>query len=356
MTYADGAPRARIAVLSRSWTQPAGERGAVIRSLAGALSRCSSVDVLVAGRAGDRGVDGVFERIGIGIAAEGRCWPEPTVATIPRTGRYGAVISDEGDTSALALARARLPGTRILLAGRPCTPGGAPATTLDVGYHDGPPRTGGVTLDAGDMLPVGLYVRVHPYAAERTHHELQGATGYVLVLSGRDGAHATAAVPSGQVRWLLARFARQRVVVVEDAVATVWRARGPVGRFGVHTRMDLWRLLAHAGMTVDLCPGDVLARECVESLRYGVPVVVPSGTPADALVEAGGGIAFSTTTTLLDAVATLCQPHARERAGARGRSAVDRWYGDPSDFVARVAAALGPLEPAGSIGPSPGPI
>ncbi len=357
MSRSDVAPDTRVAVLSRSWGQAAGERASAVRSLAGALSRHACVDVLVAEPPGDPSADGAFERIGIGVPADGREWPGPRAGTLPASGRYGAVLVDEGDASAIALARALLRGARILVTGGPGATSleQAPATTLDVGYHDARLQRAGVARGDASVLPVGLYVRVHPYAAERPHHELQGASGYVLVLSERSPARATAALPGGQVRWLLARFARERVVVVEDAVATVWRARAPVSRFGVHTRMDLWRLIAHARATVDLGPGRLFARECVESLRYGVPVVVPHGTVADALVEAGGGIGFSTTQTLLDGIAALGRPGAGERAGTRGKSAVDRWYGDPAEFVSRMAAALelpGDARAAGPTGPA----
>jgi len=340
-----GAHRARVAVLSRSWARPACEQATAVRSLAAALSRDAVVDVLSAEPTGARHADGAFERIGIGIPAEGTDWPDPRTGSIPALGRYDAVLVDDGDTYAFALARARLPAAEILVAGgrRSPTWQGSRVTILDVGYHDA--GASGVPTEvhgADRVLAVGLYLRVHPYAAEHHHHELQGATGYLLVLSGRGSSDATPALPDGQVRWLLARFPRARVVVVEDAVATVWRARAPVNRFGVHTRMDLWRLLAHARATVDLCPGRLFARECVESLRYGVPVVVPRGTTADALVEAGGGIGFSTTATLLDAVAALLEPGAGQRAGRQGRWAVDRWYGDPAAFISRAASALRP--------------
>lgn len=338
---------ARVAVLSRSWPRSAGERAVAVRSLAGALSRRARVDVLVAGPLGDRCADGAFERIGIGPPAHGADWPDPGAGGTGVTSRYDAVLVDDGDAQAIALARSRLHGARILVTGGKGAPGAEDAAlaTFDVGYRDAAAL--GAPVDSGApgahrVLPVGLYLRVHPYAAERPHHELQGATGYVLVLSGRGPVDATAAQPDGRVRWVLARFPRERVVVIEDAVATVWRARAPVSHFGVHTRMDLWRLLAHARTTVDLCPGALFARECVESLRYGVPVVVPRGTVADALVEAGGGVSFSSTATLLDAIATLGKPGAGEQAGARGRYAVDRWYGDPAGFVARAASALGP--------------
>lgn len=350
-----GGDRPSVAVLSRSWGEPASEAGTAVRSLAGALSRRFLVEVLVAQPEGSRQADGAFDRIGIGAPAAGATWPDAAHApaggppahegapygAVLEGAPYGAVLVDDGDVAAAALARSLFPAAALVVigAGAAWDTGGAmgQASALDVGFHAGRVAHRGA---GRGTLPVGLYVRVHPYAAERPHHELGGAAGYVLVLSGRDPAHATPARPSAQLRWLLARFARHRVVVVENAVATVFRSRSAVNRFGVHTRMDLWRLIAHARTTVDLWPGPLFARECVESLRYGVPVVVPAGTVADALVDAGGGAAFTSTAELLAAVEALGAPAARTRART-GREAVEGWYGDPTAFVERVTGALG---------------
>ena len=57
------------------------------------------------------------------------------------------------------------------------------------------------------------------------------------------------------VAWLTARFPDKEVVVVEDATAAVWRGRVLRGIVDVYTRTDLWRLVAHARVTVDLAPG-----------------------------------------------------------------------------------------------------
>ena len=56
------------------------------------------------------------------------------------------------------------------------------------------------------------------------------------------------------------------------------------------TRMDLWRLVAHANVCIDLRPGSYIARECVEALRFGTPIIVPEcAGPAVVHAREGGG-------------------------------------------------------------------
>ena len=58
-----------------------------------------------------------------------------------------------------------------------------------------------------------------------------------------------------------AAFHDAYVIVVENAVAAAWKGRVLRGTTSVDTRMDLWRLIAHANVCVDLDPGPQIARE-----------------------------------------------------------------------------------------------
>jgi hypothetical protein len=102
----------------------------------------------------------------------------------------------------------------------------------------------------------------------------------------------------------------------------------------------LLRFIAHAHLVVDLRPGAYIARECVESLRFGVPFVAPDGTAAAQLAAAGGGLWYRDVGELLEAVALLHEPFRRDALGARGRAIADAQYGDPQGFVTRVARAM----------------
>jgi hypothetical protein len=136
------------------------------------------------------------------------------------------------------------------------------------------------------------------------------------------------------------------VVVVEDACAAVWRARVLRGKVSVYTRTDLWRLLAHARVTIDLAPGPIIARECIESLRFGTPIVVPAESAARAHADAGGGLAYAGYSELLACVAHLSDDRARATMSARGRAYADARYGDQAAFVTSVTRVLGaPLSP-----------
>jgi hypothetical protein len=167
-----------------------------------------------------------------------------------------------------------------------------------------------------------------------------GFTGYLLVLTDRSGPASDGSTPTPYAAWLAARFADRHLVVIEDAVASVWRWRSLRGLIEINTRADLWRILAHARVTVDLAPGPLISRECVESLRYGVPIVVPAGTPAARLAREGGGLWFRDPAELLTCVESLDDTGLRDALGRQGRAVADEWYGNPSCFSERVATAM----------------
>jgi glycosyltransferase involved in cell wall biosynthesis len=203
--------------------------------------------------------------------------------------------------------------------------GGAP----DPGWHPLPV--------AGDGS-VGVYVPVNPMAERHRHHGF-GFTGYLLVLSGRAAAEDE---PPPEVAWLSAAFTDEHVVLVEQAAASAWRARALRGRVSVDTRMDLWRLLAHAAVCVDLGPGGLVARECIEALRLGTPVVAPAGgAPVAALAAAGAAVTYGDAGELVDAVGALRDAPTRQAASERGRRHADAQHGDPARSVERLGQLLG---------------
>jgi hypothetical protein len=185
---------------------------------------------------------------------------------------------------------------------------------------------------------IGLHVPVNPIAATHRHNGL-GFTGYVLVLSDRSAA-SDVSPPTSMVAWLTARFPDLHIVVIEDATAAVWRGRVLRGIVSVYTRTDLWRLLAHARVTIDLAPGHIIARECVESLRFGTPIVVPAASAARPHADAGGGMTFADYAELLACVAHLSDDAVRAAISAQGRRYADAQYGNQSAFVQSVARAL----------------
>lgn len=327
---------ARVAVLSAAWGS-GDETAFATRVLAGAASRLGPVDVFRPAPPG--GVpDGAFDPRGVGEPAPGYSWPADGVVPPADPAAYRAVLVDAGDREGAVLASSLLPGVPALCPGRAAVPG--IALRLDLGPGGGDVDLGSDGGRGAALASVGLHVPVQALAAERPHHELGPVAGYVLVLSGRGPRDADPDRPPAEVAWLVARFPRRYVVTVENAVAAVWRSRSCVRRFDVHTRMDLWRLMAHSFALVDLRPGDLFARECVESLAYGVPVVVPEGSAAEVLAARGAGITFAGIAGLLGAVSALSDAGERARVAAAGVEVAVTWYGDPQGLVRRLGAVF----------------
>ncbi|MHB8219258.1 MAG: glycosyltransferase [Acidimicrobiales bacterium] len=347
----DPAGSRRIAVLSRDWGRSGSEAGFVARNVAGALSRHAPVDVLVPGAPGPAFPDGAFDPYPVGSGPGAGTWPAEREVVRPDILAPHLVVTDALDDRAGALSRRLAPEapTVFLAPGRPSPPprDGIGVHRLTVSVN---PRSG-IATDHH----VGLHVPVNPMAAERRHNAL-GETGYVLVLTDRGpaseavGGHrggppfvaatTRSETPTPLASWLASRFPSRLLVVVEDAVAWVWRLRSLRGHLAVDTRTDLQRFMAHARVVVDLRPGSYVARECVEALRFGVPVVVPDGTVAADLAAAGGGLWFRDVAELLGAVAALEDPACRTALGEQGRAVANDHYGDPDRFVSRVGDAL----------------
>jgi hypothetical protein len=320
-------PERPVVLVSRHWRDRFAELSFVSRAIAGAASRRGAVAVLVPGPGGAREPDGAFDLEGAGDP-DGFVWP----AHLPSDSVV--VVDDLTPEVRTGLAAAGVEsGFRL-----------SPRAGADVDW----PRIGLVEGD-GDVWPGGPFVTVDPGALAHRHHGF-GFTGYVLVLSGRRHQHAD---PPAAVAWLTSAFHDCDIVVVEDAVASAWKGRSLRGTTPVDTRMDLWRLVAHAGVCVDLAPGALVARECVEALRLGTPIVVPAASPvASSLARACGGGTFSDTWGLIEATDKL-QGEAAE-ASARAKEYADATYGDPEAFVAGVRGllALPPDIPSRDPGPT----
>ena len=187
-----------------------------------------------------------------------------------------------------------------------------------------------------DLSPLGPYVPVNPLAAKHRHHGF-GFTGYVLILSdAEEGADPPAAAD-----WIGTAFPGIDVVVVGEGNASAWRECSLRGRVGVDTRTDLWRLMAHAMVCIDLAPGSLIGRECVEALRYGTPVIVPGDAgPASVHAYASSGHTFSDVDQLVAAALEMRDPEKRSNASASGKAYADEYFGNPDRYVATLAALL----------------
>jgi hypothetical protein len=174
--------------------------------------------------------------------------------------------------------------------------------------------------------------------AARHRHRGFGFTGYRLVLAGGCGIDDE---PPAPVAWLSAAFHDCDIVVVANGIAAAWKGRCLRGRASVDTRMDLWRLMAHAAVCVDLLPGPLIARECIEALRLGTPIVVPdTAEPAATHARVSGGATFADPAELIAAVGTLSSSSRRAVASDSGRRYADAAFGDPERLVSQLRALL----------------
>jgi hypothetical protein len=197
-------------------------------------------------------------------------------------------------------------------------------------------RTVALEADRDDHF-IGLHVPINPLAATHRHNGF-GFVDYVLLLSGRAGSHE---VPPDEVAWVTAGFPDADVVVIENGIASVWKGRALRGSTAVDTRTDLWRLIAHARVCIDLSPGATLAKECIEALRYGTPILVPNEATAAAVhARSGGGLTYESMGQLVQCVTQLLDDTTRQTLSDAGRRYADSTYGDPIAFTERVTAVL----------------
>jgi hypothetical protein len=288
----------------------------VARSLAGAASRLGPVSVLAPGAPGAPVPDGLFDVVGVGNDGE---LSDP--GNLPPD---AAVIVDELTPEATTLLSVGGLAPGFYLSAKDDA-GGEPWRRVSVVPHEG----------ADTSCSVRPYVPVNPLAAQDRHHGF-GFANYHLVLGG---ATHPGAGPPPAVAWLTAAFHQADVVFVSDAVAYAWRGRALRGRTTVDTQTDFWRLLAHASVCVDLEPGPLIARECIEALRFGTPIVVSEGSgPAATHARAGGGFTFGDAAELIDAVGRMQIGLERLKVAAAGRRYADQNFGDPSHLVADLEA------------------
>ena len=303
----------RIVVVGTRWRDKNSEMAYVVRSLAAAASQWAEVLVLVPNGEPIE-ADGAFDLIGFD----------------PRAGQSEGLLRDS-----TIVVDDLTPEVQAVL------PAGTPDRVFTL---TGPPLGANVPTRLLPMVPTGalrrfvhLFVPVNPLA-ERHRHNGFGFTGYTLVLSGRS---VEGADPPAAAAWLTARFPQHDVIVVERGIASAWKGRALRGRVPVDSRIDLWRLVAHAKVCVDLAPGSLIGRECVEALRFGTPIVVPHGSgPAEVHANSGGGSSFRDPEELFQAVAAFDEHKARSAASGQGRAYAEGAYGDALSFVSSLRHEL----------------
>lgn len=184
-----------------------------------------------------------------------------------------------------------------------------------------------------------------------------GDTGYVLVLTNGPGepVEPLDEDESELDRWVretqpeasLARLLRLRFPHVPVGVSSTgefvaWHHGRRNAAWPIARSSDLERLVAWAAVTVDLRPGPLVARRCIDSLLFGTPIVVPAASRAREHAELGrGGLWFSDPGELVWCVDALLDPAVGPVFGAQGRQYAEEHYGSTDGFIHRVLVAVG---------------
>jgi hypothetical protein len=305
-----------VVVVGCHWPERHSELAYITRSLAGAASRWADVSVL-ATRADLPSADGAFDIEPLNVAGEYR-WPDRLSS--------GCIVLVDDLTTEVATLLSKVEPREVFYVV-------ASAPELDPAWRILP-----LTRQGDGSEPfVKVFVPINPLATLHRHNGF-GFTGYHLVLSGPTGSDEGL---TSDAAWLTAGMHDANVIVVENGLASAWKGRALRGVTSVDSRMDLWRLVAHACVCIDLSPGPHLARECVEAMRFGTPVIVPAGSGAGAVhAAAGKGSVYADPAELLEAAMGLRNAAARSAASQGARSYADANYGGPTDFVESLRQVL----------------
>jgi len=172
-----------------------------------------------------------------------------------------------------------------------------------------------------------------------------GDTDYILVLTG-SRADNLGELDSELSRLVRLRFPDRPVGISHTDAFCAWHEGRVNSGWPIQRSSDLARLLAFARVTVDLRPGRLFARRCVESLLYGTPIVVPQDSRAQEHAKRGrGGLWFESPAELTWCIESVLESPTHDAFSVQGRSYAEEEYGSTDAFIHRVTQACG-LAPA----------
>jgi hypothetical protein len=185
----------------------------------------------------------------------------------------------------------------------------------------------------------------------RGPHERVGERDYIVVISG--SRWDSSSVSASQALLLVARFPDQTFAVsASDALAVFSGGQAWYGE-AVGRGTDLLRLMAWASATIDLRPGPLLARRCLESLVHGTPILVPAESRGREHAQLGrGGLWFQGAPELFGATEALFAPTLQETLRRQSREYLDQRCRTTDGFADDVLSALGAVTdvlPASSV-------
>lgn len=156
-------------------------------------------------------------------------------------------------------------------------------------------------------------------------------------------------LPEDQWRSASDEIAEVLPISVAEVDGDAWRLSDNINMLPLPvspTRVNLWRLMAHALFTIDLRPSSAFGRETIESLMFDSPVIVPDHSAAKEHAEAANaGLWYRNNGEVLDAVRVLTDRAIRERFARNGRAYVDAHHSDLPGFVERICSLVDPSMP-----------
>jgi len=167
-----------------------------------------------------------------------------------------------------------------------------------------------------------------------------GPTDYILVVTGTGSEDEDE--EAGLSRLLRLRFPDNPVGIAHSDSFCAWHQGRLNQGWPIERSSDMARLMAWARVTVDLRPGRLFARRCVDSLLFGTPIVVPHDSRAREHAERGrGGLWFSNPAELTWCVEALLEPATHDAFSVQGRQYAEEEYGSTDRFIERVVDACG---------------
>jgi len=383
--WPDGRGLPTVALLAPTWG-PASEEGWMTRQVAGALATVADVHVVTPqGLGADDRIDSVFavHELGTPLTRTAELRRDLLIEAVTASGATGGgrvpaavgPLLDRGVVDPWAGASDVLDRLRpdlVVVAGHqhvgaidavdradPDVPVallalGTDLDSLDFPHFDRVFDRAGAVLAVTDTERLAV-AAAHPHP-ERAHrigapmaandsalsepNPWVGTTDYAIILTD---AHSEAEEEVVELaRLIRLSFPEQPIGISYRDVFVVWHEGRWSAGWPVERSSDLGRLMAWSRMTVDLRPGPLFARRCVDSLLFGTPIIVPAGSRAQEHAQRGrGGLWYSSPGELMWCIEALFDPDTRGALGKQGRAYAEEEYGSTDRFIERVVGAVG---------------
>jgi len=351
------------AIVTDRWDS-ASEDGWYLRQVAGALACEGEVHVLCPSvPAGTTATDGVFSLRGLGAGSGGPETERSVEATSARAlgllesiGPHLLVVGGDSIWSTAVASALQGAGPRVIL-----LPLAQEGDVLGSGARD--------ALEHSDVVVVATRTEQDAVFLACSRHDAirhigptvtpdpsvlaepnpwVGDTGSIIVITGDPVAGTGVSAQLAQLIRL--RFPRTPVGIVASDTFSVWHQGRVSEGWAVSKRSDLLRLVAWAGVVVDLRPGRYLARRTIDAITYGTPVVVPDHGPAREYAADGCGMWFGDPAELLWAIEAIEDPDVGASFRRRSLEVAHERFLSTRDFIGAVHAAIG-MEVAPATGP-----